>query len=104
MPRYPSFDAQTGHAPAAGVDYDPDGAPCQDDYEYFTGAGRYTDDPGLACETWRVAIQERLNSITNGMKRFENAATWSLAGDLEHIETLLAEIDDFMNAKGEYAK
>lgn len=103
-PRYPSFQAQTGHAPAAGVDFDPDAALCQDDYEFFCGTGRYTDDPGVACDVWRDAVQSRLASITDGLKKFEGVATWPLAGDLEHIEALLREIDDFMNAKGEYAK
>ena len=103
-PRYPSFQAQTGHAPVAGIDYDPDDTPCQDDYEFFTGTGRYTDDPGLACKMWRDAIQSRLASITTGLEKLDGAATWPVAGDLEHIEALLAEVDDFTNAKGEYAK
>lgn len=39
--KHPGFQAQAGRAPIAGQDYDPDGAFCTDDYEYFTGTGRY---------------------------------------------------------------
>jgi hypothetical protein len=42
---YPSFQALHGREPIAGVDFDPDGFTCQDDYEYFTGTGRYTNTP-----------------------------------------------------------
>lgn len=44
MAKYPSFKAQHGRAPIAGQDYDPDATWCQDDYEYYTGTGRYSDD------------------------------------------------------------
>jgi hypothetical protein len=40
---YPSFYAIHGRKPEAGRDYDPDGPLCQDDYEYYTGTGRYAD-------------------------------------------------------------
>jgi hypothetical protein len=43
MAKYPSFKALTGHAPVSGKDYNPNGDMCQDDYEYFTGTGRYSD-------------------------------------------------------------
>jgi hypothetical protein len=43
MAKYPSFKALNGHAPVAGKDYNPDGDMCQDDYEYFTGTGQYSD-------------------------------------------------------------
>jgi hypothetical protein len=43
MAKYPSFKAMNGRAPVAGKDYDPNGAMCQDDYEYFTGTGQYSD-------------------------------------------------------------
>ena len=42
---YPSFYANTGRRPIAGVDYNPHATMCQDDYEYFTGTGCYTDNP-----------------------------------------------------------
>lgn len=42
--QYPSFKAIYGREPVAGQDYDPDGSFCRDDYEFFTGTGRYSDD------------------------------------------------------------
>jgi hypothetical protein len=42
---YPSFKALHGREPIAGADFDPDKGMCQDDYEYFTGTGRYTNTP-----------------------------------------------------------
>lgn len=42
--KYPSFKAIVGRDAQAGEDYDPDGAMCQDDYEYFNGTGAYTND------------------------------------------------------------
>lgn len=42
---YPSFEAQYGRKPEPGRDFDPDAGMCQDDYEYFTGTGRYTNTP-----------------------------------------------------------
>jgi hypothetical protein len=42
--KYPSFYAQYGHKPVAGIDYNQDESLCQDDYEYLTGTGRYADD------------------------------------------------------------
>lgn len=41
--QYPSFFAQYGRKPVAGQDYDENGDLCQDDYEYFTGTGQYSD-------------------------------------------------------------
>lgn len=41
----PSFRANFGHDPVPGEDYDPDGDLCQDDYEYYTGTGRYSHTP-----------------------------------------------------------
>jgi hypothetical protein len=41
---FPSFKAFYGREPIAGKDYDPDGDMCQDDYEFLTGTGRYSDD------------------------------------------------------------
>lgn len=38
----PSFKAFHGRDAVAGVDYNP-GDLCQDDYEYFTGTGRYSN-------------------------------------------------------------
>lgn len=43
-PPYPSFRATTGRAPIAGKDYHPDNTMCQDDYEYYTGTGQYSDN------------------------------------------------------------
>ena len=40
---YPSFKAIHKRCPMAFVDYDP-GTLCQDDYEYFSGEGQYSDD------------------------------------------------------------
>jgi hypothetical protein len=40
---FPSFFSQYGRKPIAGKDYDPDGSLCQDDYEYLSGSGRYSD-------------------------------------------------------------
>lgn len=42
--RFPSFFAIEHRKPIAGQDYNPDNL-CQDDHEYFTGTGRYTDYP-----------------------------------------------------------
>jgi len=42
--KYPSFFAQYGRKPIAGQDYDEHGFFCQDDYEYYTGTGRYSDE------------------------------------------------------------
>ena len=36
-----SFQSDYGRKPIAGVDYDPNGEMCQDDYEYLTGTGAY---------------------------------------------------------------
>jgi hypothetical protein len=41
---YPSFFAVHHREPVLGIDFDPDGGLCQDDYEYYTGTGRYTDN------------------------------------------------------------
>lgn len=41
--KYPSFFAQFGRHPIAGDDFSADGPMCQDDYEYFTGTGAYSD-------------------------------------------------------------
>jgi hypothetical protein len=41
----PSFFAIYGHMPVAGQDYDPDAVISQDDYEFYTGTGHYTNDP-----------------------------------------------------------
>jgi hypothetical protein len=41
----PSFKATRNRMPVSGVDYDPDKPMCQDDYEYYTGTGEYTDNP-----------------------------------------------------------
>jgi hypothetical protein len=41
----PSFFAVYGRKPVPGQDFDPDPAMCQDDYEFYTGTGRYTDYP-----------------------------------------------------------
>ncbi len=35
------FKEQMGREPQPGVDFDPDGDMCQDDYEFFTSTGRY---------------------------------------------------------------
>lgn len=35
------FKAVYGRDPIPGVDFDPDDPLCQDDYEYFSGTGRY---------------------------------------------------------------
>lgn len=43
--KYPSFKAIHGHDPIPGKDFDPDHDLCQDDYEYFSGTGRYSDHP-----------------------------------------------------------
>jgi hypothetical protein len=40
---YPGFRLLTGREPIAGKDYDADGTLCQDDYEYLTGTGRYSN-------------------------------------------------------------
>jgi len=48
--KYPSFRAINGRAPVAYVDFDPDNDFCQDDYEFFTGTGRYSDD--VPIEDW----------------------------------------------------
>lgn len=40
---YPSFFALNGRKPIAYVDYDPDNLQ-QDDYEFYTGTGLYSDD------------------------------------------------------------
>jgi len=41
----PSFFVIYGHMPIPGQDYDPDMVICQDDYEFYTGTGHYTNDP-----------------------------------------------------------
>jgi hypothetical protein len=41
---FASFKALYGHTPVPGVDYDPDGEMCQDDHEFLTGTGSYSDD------------------------------------------------------------
>ena len=41
-PAYPSFRACFNRSPIPGIDYDPDNL-SQDDYEYFTGTGQYSD-------------------------------------------------------------
>lgn len=38
------FIEDTPKDPIPGVDYDPDGDICQDDYEYFTKTGRYAKE------------------------------------------------------------
>lgn len=43
MAEYPSFKALYSREPIAGQDFDPDNL-CQDDYEYFTGTGQYSDN------------------------------------------------------------
>lgn len=40
----PSFKAQHGRQPIAGRDFNPEGSLCQDDHEYLTGTGHYSDD------------------------------------------------------------
>src|SRR5262245_61898429 len=45
--KYPSFKAQHGRLPIAGKDYEPDAAMCQDDYEYLSGTGRYSDEADI---------------------------------------------------------
>jgi len=37
-----SFREQTGRDAVAGVDFDPEKSMCRDDYEFFTGTGRYS--------------------------------------------------------------
>ena len=44
-PKYPSFKAINGKSPEPYQDFDPEKPLCQDDYEFFTGTGRYTDNP-----------------------------------------------------------
>lgn len=41
---FPSFFAIHGRKPIAGKDFDPEVGLCQDDYEYFSGTGRYSDE------------------------------------------------------------
>lgn len=43
--KFPSFFATWGFRPVAGKDYPLDEPMCQDDAEYFSGTGRYTDFP-----------------------------------------------------------
>lgn len=43
-PPFPSFFATHGRKPIAGKDYDPEGSLCQDDYEFLSGTGRYSDE------------------------------------------------------------
>ncbi len=52
--QYPSFMATYGRKPKPEIDFDPDDL-CQDDYEYFTGTGRYTDHPiEMKCTTQKL--------------------------------------------------
>lgn len=48
-PKAPSFKAINGRAPVAHEDYDPDNI-SQDDYEFLTGTGGYSDD--VSPEDW----------------------------------------------------
>jgi hypothetical protein len=41
---YPSFKAEHGRDAIPGQDYDPDATMCQDDYEYYTGTGPYSNE------------------------------------------------------------
>lgn len=41
--KHPSFRAIHGRAPVGGKDYDIEKPMCQDDYEFYTGTGAYSD-------------------------------------------------------------
>jgi hypothetical protein len=41
---FPSFFAHYGRKPEPGKDYDPDGSLSQDEFEYLSGTGRYSDN------------------------------------------------------------
>lgn len=44
MNRYPGFKLVHGREPIEGQDFDPNGHFCQEDYEFLTGTGRYTNN------------------------------------------------------------
>lgn len=61
---YPSFLSQVGRLPIPGKDYDPTGPMCQDDYEFYTGTGKYNDNlkpdrvyPKIKLTTGHVSIR-----------------------------------------------
>lgn len=61
---YPSFKATHGRAPIAGQDYDPDKGLCQDEHEFLTGTGRYSDD--AITEYRGITLGTRLREIATG--------------------------------------
>ena len=44
-----SFEEVYNRLPVSGADYDPNDTMCQDDYEYYTGAGAYAEKKPLCC-------------------------------------------------------
>ena len=88
--KYPSFFSNNLRKPVAGVDFDPDGVFDQDEYEYLTGTGRYTDNDKIEkIEVWYSGkrgvsiVFYRNNHTRHGYKadsvlRFKRLA-WMLA-------------------------
>lgn len=43
-PRFPSFKALYSRSPIPGLDYDPEAGLCEDDYQFLSGTGQYSDE------------------------------------------------------------
>ena len=86
---FPSFKAFYDREPLAGKDYDPDGSMCQDDYEFFTGTGRYSDDaPCTKIEHEPGALEDVVGEcwgrgftdiVQRGSHTTVNGKTWLVA-------------------------
>ncbi len=78
---YPSFKAIHGRAPIAGEDYNPDHDIQQDDYEYYTGTGPYSDNAIMSYNG--IHLGEVLREIETGrvgaIVAFEKAPDGTIA-------------------------
>jgi hypothetical protein len=63
--KFPSFELLMGRKPIAGKDYSEEGDFCQDDAEYFSGSGRYSNDFNEVAQTAeeREALTEQILAV-----------------------------------------
>lgn len=113
MNKAQSFKAIHGRAPIAGHDYDRDGELCQDDHDYLSGSGQYSDEPA-APSVWEgyvlnVLLDRRLGSkpkpyyesmIRTVAIALSEAETIGFAAQLGEIHPeLCAAVDSFLSGK-----
>jgi hypothetical protein len=105
---YPSFRAIYGREPVAGQDYDRDGEMCQDDHDFFAGAGQYSDDvkpvqtvvySGGNPSSLKAAVSDcwgrgYTDAVADGKDVLINRGTWRIEGcSVEEFNILCAEIE-----------